>query len=40
MEYPTLSRIARDVLVVPTSDVAFESASSMGRRTISDFEAV
>jgi hypothetical protein len=39
MEYPTLSRIARDVLVVPTSDVAFESASSMGRRTISDFEA-
>jgi hypothetical protein len=37
MEYPTLSRIARDVLAVPASNVASESAFSMGRRTISDF---
>jgi hypothetical protein len=39
MEYPTLSRIARDVLAVPTSNVASESAFSMGRRTISDFRS-
>uniref|UniRef100_A0A0A9HII7 HAT C-terminal dimerisation domain-containing protein n=1 Tax=Arundo donax TaxID=35708 RepID=A0A0A9HII7_ARUDO len=37
LEYPTLSRIARDILVVPTSTVAAESAFSTGGRLISDF---
>jgi hypothetical protein len=39
MEYATLSRIARDVLAVPASNVASESTSSIGRRTISDFQS-
>jgi len=39
VEYPTLSRMAHDVLVVPTSTVASESAFSTGRRIISDFRS-
>jgi hypothetical protein len=38
-EYPTLSKMARDVLAVPASTVASESAFSTGRRTISDFRS-
>jgi hypothetical protein len=37
MECPTLSGIARDVLAVPASNVASESAFGMGRRTILGF---
>jgi hypothetical protein len=32
MEYPTLSRIAHDVLAVPASNVASESAFSMWKK--------
>jgi len=39
VEYPTLSHMARDVLIVAVSIVASESAFSMGRRIISDLEA-
>ena len=39
VEYPTLSRMAHDVLVVPASTVASESAFSTGRRIISDFRS-
>jgi hypothetical protein len=39
VEYPTLSRISRDVLAVPASTVASESAFSTGRRIISDFRS-
>ena len=37
--YSTLSRMAHDVLVVPASTVASESAFSTGRRIISDFRS-
>jgi len=36
LEYPILSRMARDILVVPASSVASESAFSIGKRVISD----
>ncbi|CAL5001121.1 unnamed protein product [Urochloa decumbens] len=39
VEYPTLSRMARDVLAVPASTVASESAFSTGRRIISDLRS-
>jgi hypothetical protein len=38
-EYPTLSRMARDILAVPASTIAFESAFSTGSRIISDFRS-
>ena len=37
VEYPTLSRMARDILAVPASTVASESAFSTGSRVLSDF---
>jgi hypothetical protein len=36
-EYPTLSRMAQDVLAIQTSTVASESAFSTGRKLISEF---
>ena len=36
LEYPILSRMARDILVVPASSVASESAFIIGKRVISD----
>jgi hypothetical protein len=36
-EYPTLSRMARDILVVPASTIASESAFNTGSRIISYF---
>jgi hypothetical protein len=39
VEYPTLSRIACDVLVVPASTVTSKSAFNTGRRIISDFRS-
>ena len=36
-EYPTLSRIARDILAVLASTVASESTFSTGSRVLSDF---
>jgi hypothetical protein len=39
LEYPTLSRMARDVLVAPASSVPSESAFSLARRLISDFRS-
>ncbi|KAL6638342.1 hypothetical protein ACP70R_023837 [Stipagrostis hirtigluma subsp. patula] len=39
LEYPTLARMARDILVVPASTVASESAFSTGERVISDFRS-
>ena len=39
VEYPTLSRMVHDVLVIPASTVASESAFSTGRRIISDFRS-
>jgi hypothetical protein len=38
-EYPILDSMSRDVLVVPTSTVASESALSTGRRFILDFRS-
>lgn len=38
-EYPTLSRMARDILAVPASTVASESAFSTGKRVLSDFRS-
>ena len=38
-KYPILARIARDVLVVPASTVASESAFSTGSRIISDYRS-
>jgi len=38
-QYPLLSRIARDCLVVPASTVASESAFSAGRRIMTDYRA-
>ena len=38
-KYPTLSRMARDVLAVPASSVASESAFSTGSRIISDYRS-
>ncbi|KAK9733655.1 hypothetical protein RND81_04G082100 [Saponaria officinalis] len=35
LKYPTLQKIARDVLAIPVSTVAFESAFSMGGRVVS-----
>jgi hypothetical protein len=37
--YPVLSLIARDVLAIPVSSVASESAFSAGKRIISDFRS-
>ncbi|WVZ86453.1 hypothetical protein U9M48_033226 [Paspalum notatum var. saurae] len=37
--YPILARIARDVLAVPASTVASESAFSTGERIISDYRS-
>jgi len=39
LEYPTLSRMARDALVAPASSVASESAFSHAKRLISDFRS-
>jgi hypothetical protein len=39
LEYPTLSCMARDVLVAPASSVPSESAFSLARRLISDFRS-
>ncbi|CAM0945050.1 unnamed protein product [Alopecurus aequalis] len=39
IEYPILASMARDVLAVPASTVASESAFSTGRRVISDFRS-
>ena len=38
-EYPTLSRMERDILVVPASIVASESKFSTGSRVLSDFRS-
>ncbi|KAM0840767.1 hypothetical protein ACQ4PT_059431 [Festuca glaucescens] len=38
-EYPTLSRMAADILVAPASTVASESAFSTGKRVLSDFRS-
>jgi hypothetical protein len=38
-EYPTLGRMARDILAVPASTVASESAFSTGKRVLSDFQS-
>ncbi|WVZ61894.1 hypothetical protein U9M48_011702 [Paspalum notatum var. saurae] len=38
-EYPTISRMARDILAVQASTVASESAFSMRRRILSDFRS-
>jgi len=38
-EYPTLSRMVRDILAVPASTVASESAFSTGSRVLSDFRS-
>ena len=39
VEYPTLSRMARDILAVPASTVASESAFCTGSRVLSDFRS-
>ena len=39
LEYPTLSRMARDALVAPASSVASESAFGHAKRLISDFRS-
>ena len=38
-EYPTLSHMERDILVVPASIVASESKFSTGSRVLSDFRS-
>jgi hypothetical protein len=38
-KYPTISRMARDILAVPASTVASESAFSTGSRVISDYRS-
>lgn len=38
-EYPTLSRMVREILAVPASTVASESAFSTGSRVLSDFRS-
>lgn len=38
-EYPTLSRMAVDILAAPASAVASESAFSTGERVLSDFRS-
>ena len=38
-KYPTISRMARDVLAIPASTVASESAFSTGSRVISDYRS-
>jgi hypothetical protein len=38
-KYPTLGRMARDILVVPASTVASESAFSTGKCVLSDFRS-
>lgn len=38
-EYPTLSRMAADILAAPASTVASESAFSTGKRVLSDFRS-
>jgi hypothetical protein len=38
-KYPTFSRIARDLFVVPATSVPLESAFSIARRTINDFRS-
>ena len=35
-QYPTLARLARDILVVPASTIASESAFSAGKRVVSE----
>ncbi|KAL6200180.1 hypothetical protein ACLB2K_029962 [Fragaria x ananassa] len=37
--YPILSKIAKDVFVVPASTVAFESAFSLGKKVVDPFRA-
>jgi len=37
--YPTLARMARDILAVPASTVASESAFSSAERTVSDYRS-
>ncbi|CAI0394358.1 unnamed protein product [Linum tenue] len=37
MEYPTISEMARDILIVPISTVASESAFSTGGRVLDSF---
>ncbi|KAL6606746.1 hypothetical protein ACP70R_042399 [Stipagrostis hirtigluma subsp. patula] len=39
LEYPVLARIAKDILAIPVSTVASESAFSTGGRVISDFRS-
>jgi hypothetical protein len=39
LKYPTISRMARDVLAIPASTVASESAFSTGSRVISDYRS-
>ena len=38
-KYPTISRMAHDVLAIPASTVASESAFSTGSRVISDYRS-
>jgi hypothetical protein len=38
-KYPILARIARDLLAIPASTVASESAFSTGSRIISDYRS-
>ncbi|TVU05632.1 hypothetical protein EJB05_48801 [Eragrostis curvula] len=38
-KYPTLARMARDILAIPASTVASESAFSTGERVISDYRS-
>ncbi|CAA0816571.1 Zinc finger BED domain-containing protein DAYSLEEPER [Striga hermonthica] len=38
-KYPTLSRMARDVLAIPASTVASESAFSTGGRVVDHFRS-
>ncbi|KAH9648097.1 Dimer Tnp hAT domain-containing protein [Citrus sinensis] len=39
LRYPILEKIARDVLIVPVSTVAFESTFSTGRRIIDEYKS-